>query len=362
MNLTYKKGLSISWILALAVILACVAVPAQAQGDLAITVSSNGFFEAPTTFPSSVSCSKFSPQFVNEIQTPANQWPFTSSHPAPTITSSCIDTKTIWVENKGTVATSAPVTVTDLLTPEQPKGSTVLTTNGYCAFEALGSLSGTIWCLGDSRVFGATTNKIAANGWTCTVTQGKVSCTRSDVLLPGATYPPISIKLLREDFSPLNCFNELAFVQGGGFVDIDPSNNSQFDDFISSSLNSNGLLNTNNLVTINSVPQGRKVRVDGSVITTPHSYYWGFATQHSVEGEDNPGHDAVCQAPIPGTGTAIPGNEGYTVIGYSTGGLIASGASGAGCTQPTSFTLPNFIAGAAGNQFYEHITVRYKQP
>ncbi len=364
---------SAGW-LALLTLLICAIAPAMAQGDLAITVSSAGWFQTQIgPPPQGVYCSNYSPQFNNEIQSPANQWPFTDFHPAPTIPIGCINTKVIWVMNKGTVPTTAEVKVTDLLTPEQPKGSTILTANGYCAWENTGSTSGQIWCLGDSRIFGAPTNKISDNGWNCTVTQGKLVCTRSDALAPGATYPPITVKFIREDYSPLICFNDLATVTGGGFTDIDPTNNVQFDDyqswvtlFYTFYLPVNGLDNGHLLVVVNSVPNGRSVRVDGSYHQTPHFFVWGPSSIHTIEGEDNPKLDAVCSAPIPGTGTAFPGNPGYTVAGYTNSLSTRSGTSGVGCSNPTAFTLPNFRVGLSPgpgwNPFlYEYITVRFKE-
>ncbi len=367
---------SAGW-LALFTLVICATVPAVAQGDLAITVSSGGFFATQAgPPPQGVYCSNYSPQFTNEIQSPANQWPFTSFHPAPTIPIGCINTKVIWVMNKGTVPTvsGAAVTVTDLLTPDQPKGSTILTANGYCAWENTGSTSGQIWCLGDSRNFGAPTNKISDNGWNCTVTQGKLVCTRSDTLAAGATYPPITVKFIREDFSPLICFNDLATVTGGGFTDIDPTNNVQFDDYASYVslfdgfyVPVNGLDGRyNELVVVNSVPNGRSVRVDGSYYQTPHFFLWTPSSIHTIEGEDNPTLDPVCSAPIPGTGTAFPGNPGYTVVGYTNSLSTRAGTSGVGCQNPTSFTLPEFRVGLSPGfpfvQFlYEYITVRFKR-
>ncbi len=331
----------------------CAAAPAVAQIDLTITVAESG------NFIPGIGCSKYSPQFVNEIQVPALNPPFVGSHRAPSIPAECIDTKVIWVMNKGTVATTGVVTVQDTMTAEQPKGSTVLTVNGYCGWDGTGSVSGGYWCNGvnpNGPFNPIPANRIAANGWTCNVAQGKFTCQRSDALAPGATYPAITVRVLREDFSPLSCFNNLAVVSGGGF-DIDPTNNAQFDDFISSyTVNQ---LKYAQLVAINSVPMGRKVRVDGSVVTTPHYYAWEYGSLHTIEGEDNPQVDAVCSAPIPGTGTPLTGNAGYTVVGYTSNGLLATGTSGVGCQNPVSFTLPEFITGAF---FYEAVTVRFKQP
>ena len=96
------------------------------------------------------------------------------------------------VTNAGDVPTSGTVTVTDEVDPTQ--------------FSSVNSVGG--------------------DGWTCTPAGFDVTCTRSDPLAPGATYPPIVINATVEDPVPATVINT-ANVSGGG--DVEDSNNSATD-------------------------------------------------------------------------------------------------------------------------------------
>src|SRR5438270_1443159 len=170
--------------IALTAALFCSAMPVQAQVNLSITKAQSGDFRAGATNPSTPQffCSDISPQFSNAL--------FYGGPPSPaTIPNNCVNTITIWVVNKGTAATAGPggnaVVVTELLSPEQPKSSTVLSTNGYCAFPA-GCSTGVVNLGG--------TPTPPANGWACLVSQGRVTCARNDALPAGRSYPPIVIR------------------------------------------------------------------------------------------------------------------------------------------------------------------------
>ena len=82
------------------------------------------------------------------------------------------------VTNSGTTATSAPVTVTDTL----PSYLTAVTMSG--------------------------------SGWTCTV--ASVSCTRSDVLAAGASFPAISLIVNVASNAPSSVVNVATAIGGGG--------------------------------------------------------------------------------------------------------------------------------------------------
>ena len=97
-------------------------------------------------------------------------------------------TYTVTVSNVGTSASSGAVTVTE--TP--PPGLTVT------------ALSGT--------------------GWTCTV---PTSCTRSDALAPGASYPPITVTTSVGTSAPPGTVTNTAVVSGGG--DSSSTNNTATD-------------------------------------------------------------------------------------------------------------------------------------
>ncbi len=275
---------------------------AQAQVDLAITQAEAGWFEA------GAGCSHYSPQFSND-----------SVYSGPV---ECVASKRIWVTNKGTAASQGTVTVRDFMNPEQPKGTTVVAVNGYCAFP------------GGCGVFNQN-----ANGWSCSVAQGSVSCTRSDSLPVGSTYPPIVVRLIREDFSPLLCFNDLAIVSGGtsgGLVDTNLGNNTVFDDSISWPLN---LAFGFSAVTIHTVPEGQVVSVDGSLHRTPHTFFWRSGELHSVVGDNN--------------GAPWPGNEGLKLTNVSVTGALTQ--------VQNNRVFWQFPIVAAGVTPYEQLTFIYTQ-
>jgi uncharacterized repeat protein (TIGR01451 family) len=97
-------------------------------------------------------------------------------------------TYTIIVKNAGRLATSAPVTVTDIL----PSGLTAIGLEGA--------------------------------GWSCSV--GSLSCTRSDVLAGGANYPPITVTVNVSPSAPFSVTN-IATVGGGN--DSNAANNAAAD-------------------------------------------------------------------------------------------------------------------------------------
>jgi uncharacterized repeat protein (TIGR01451 family) len=55
----------------------------------------------------------------------------------------------------------------------------------------------------------------AGDGWSCDVDGLSITCTRSDVLAPGATYPPITISAKIQPVPPMTLCNT-AFISGGG--------------------------------------------------------------------------------------------------------------------------------------------------
>jgi hypothetical protein len=274
--------------LGLAVILTC-SPSAQAQVDLAIVQADAGNFlaGAPNT------CSPFSPQFSNS-----------DTYVGPIGT--CVSTVTLWVVNKGASTAGPagnPIVVTDALTPVQPKGSTILSANGFCAFPG-----------GCANLGGAPAP--AANGWNCNVTQGNISCNRNDVLAAGQVFPPIVIRVTREDFSPLSAFSDVATVSGGiggpgNLTELNPADNT----VISTPLPwpPNPLLPflfAGSFVTVHSVPEGLSVRIDGSWVTTPHTDFWLIGQTHSIDPDEG--------------GTPFPGNAPWIFSAFSTGGLTLS--------------------------------------
>jgi uncharacterized repeat protein (TIGR01451 family) len=97
---------------------------------------------------------------------------------------------TLTVANVGTAATSAPVTLTDSI----PAGLVAASASG--------------------------------TGWVCTVDPQSVTCTRSDALAGGASYPPVQLGVDVESDAPAAVVNT-ATIAGGG--DVQASNNSTSD-------------------------------------------------------------------------------------------------------------------------------------
>ncbi len=97
-------------------------------------------------------------------------------------------TYTITVTNTGGVPTTAPVVVNDTLPP------------------------------------GLTATSISGTGWTCTL--GPLQCSRPDVLVPGASYPPITITVNVSPTAPATLTN-IATVSSGG--DVNSANDTTSD-------------------------------------------------------------------------------------------------------------------------------------
>ena len=78
----------------------------------------------------------------------------------------------------------------------------------------------------DSLPSGLTSTAATGTGWSCTAGGQSVTCTRSDPLAPGASYPPITLTVQVAVNAPASVTNT-AMVAGGG--DVDSSNNSASD-------------------------------------------------------------------------------------------------------------------------------------
>ena len=86
-----------------------------------------------------------------------------------------------------------------------------------------GPTSGTV-TVADTLPTGLTATALSGTGWTCTL--ASVSCTRSDVLAAGASYPAITLTVNVAATAPATVTNT-ASVSGGG--DVTPANNSASD-------------------------------------------------------------------------------------------------------------------------------------
>lgn len=86
-----------------------------------------------------------------------------------------------------------------------------------------GSTSGTVTVV-DTLPAGLTATALAGSGWACTL--GTLTCTRSDVLAAGASYPAITLTVNVSASAPASVVNS-ATVSGGG--DANPGNNTASD-------------------------------------------------------------------------------------------------------------------------------------
>ena len=80
--------------------------------------------------------------------------------------------------------------------------------------------------LTDTVPTGLTPTAASGAGWTCGVTGATVTCTRSDALAPGASYPPVTITVNVAANAPASVANT-ATISGGG--DVNTANNTATD-------------------------------------------------------------------------------------------------------------------------------------
>lgn len=83
-----------------------------------------------------------------------------------------------------------------------------------------GSTTGTI-TVTNTLPAGLTATAMSGTGWTCNV--GTLTCTRSDALAAGTSYPPITLTVSVAPTAP-SSLSDTAAVSGGG--DTSPANNS----------------------------------------------------------------------------------------------------------------------------------------
>ena len=76
---------------------------------------------------------------------------------------------------------------------------------------------GTTVTVSDTLPAGLTATAISATGWICSLGLGTLTCTRGDALLPGGSYPPITLTVNVSGTAPASVTNT-ATVSGGGEV------------------------------------------------------------------------------------------------------------------------------------------------
>lgn len=234
---------------------------AQAQ-NLTLTAAESGNFLVDN-------CSAVSPKYVN--------YPLLRVDPSTglktlisSVPSRCVSLVQLFVKNKDLTTPSGPVTLTDTIETQEPKGGTIL--NGG---------------VGGGLTF-------SQNGYTCNIApyMNSVTCTHAP-LAPGEE-ADLSLNVLMEDFwGPMGGgtsvgLNNTAVVSGG--LDTDPTDNARFDSIAYRAPLEDGLpLNPRVprvLFTVHTVPEGQTVNVDGSVVTTPHTFAYesDFDLVHTFSG------------------------------------------------------------------------------
>ncbi len=78
----------------------------------------------------------------------------------------------------------------------------------------------------DNVPAGLTPTSASGGGWICNISGQDVTCTRSDPLVPGDSYPPITLTVNVQSGAPESVTNAVS-VAGGG--DVNPANNSNTD-------------------------------------------------------------------------------------------------------------------------------------
>jgi len=98
------------------------------------------------------------------------------------------------------------------------RGSTASYTIPVSNVSPYGATAGLV-TINDTLPFGISPIGAIGTGWTCSVTGQTLSCTRSDVLAAGATYPSITLNALVAQFAPATLINT-ATVSGGGEANL----------------------------------------------------------------------------------------------------------------------------------------------
>ncbi|WP_242040448.1 DUF11 domain-containing protein [Anabaena subtropica] len=161
---------------------------------------------------------------------------------------------------------------------------------------------------------GLTPTAASGVGWNCSVSEQTVTCSRSDVLNPGASYPAITLTVDVANNAPSTLINT-ANVTGGG--DITPGNNTDDDQ-----TNIIGNNNTPNLLLVKRIT--RINRQDLTDIVDGMSNVATTATNYVVAPRDTDDNDAKWPVGylrgLINAGTVKPGDElEYTIYFLSNG-------------------------------------------
>jgi uncharacterized repeat protein (TIGR01451 family) len=158
----------------------------------------------------------------------------------------------------------------------------------------------------DTLPAGLTATALSGTGWICDL--ATLTCTRSDALASGNSYPPITLTVNVASNAPASVTNMVS-VSGGG--ELNTANNTATDPTT--------VIQTVS-VTVNTSPAGRSFAVDGTTYTSAQTFSWLIGSMHTLS-------------------TTSPQNGGstrYVWESWSDGGAISHTVTAAGAATYTA--------------------------
>jgi hypothetical protein len=110
---------------------------------------------------------------------------------------------------------------------------------------------------------------LSGSGWNCTLASS--SCTRSDSLAAGATYPPVTLTVNVSASAVVGTYPVSAVVSGGSDVNI--GNNSASDPTT---------ISVPAATTVTTSPVGLAFSVDGQTYSTAQTLHWTAGSAHTI--------------------------------------------------------------------------------
>ncbi len=164
----------------------------------------------------------------------------------------------------------------------QPDLTLAMTNTGSFAPSGTGTFTLTAQNAGDTPTSGSVTlagnlppgltaTALSGNGWSCTL--GSLSCTRSDALVAGASYPPVSLSVAVAPNASGTVANAATIAGGGETL--------TFNDSASNIVN----ITPVQPITVGTNTVGLKFEVDGTSFTSAQTFQWGTGTAHTISSD-----------------------------------------------------------------------------
>ena len=241
--------------------------------------------------------------------------------------------------NKNGVLAVTAVNGPDLSVTKTHTGTFFRNTPGTYTLTAANT-SGTV-TVTDTLPSGLSATAISGTGWSCTLSS--LTCTRTDALASGSSYPAITVTVQVSGTAPSSVTNT-ATVSGGG--DTTPGNNTASDPTTISNLTNAGI---NKVFNPTSVPQGTTTTTLTFTLTNTN-----VLPLNNVNFTDALSGMSVASSTVGGTCTGV---TGAPLVGASSLNLtVASLAANSSCTLALTIkgdTLgsnPNTTSGATSTQ------------